>query len=113
MSEQDDLDRMLTELMNMAQKLFQQDLTTEIPRASPRTFDPQPDEVLDGRDSVTYILHAPGHELSDFDVSIAGGEINVTAEGVNLSRRLPARVDGSSAVTDYRNGILSVRVKKK
>ena len=70
------------------------------------------DEVIQGRDRVTYVLEAPGHEAGDFSVHVEREGVEVSAHDLRVSRRLPAPVDPKTAVTRYSNGVLSVSARR-
>lgn len=113
MSEFDDFDKIFEEIIGMTSRLLKQDQGTNVQAQKPEGPATEPDELIDGKDSVTYILHAPGYRLSDLDVSFGSDAITVRSPDFTASKRLPADVETSSAVIDYRNGILSVRMGKK
>ncbi|MDG6909304.1 MAG: hypothetical protein JRN08_02950 [Nitrososphaerota archaeon] len=70
-------------------------------------------ELVERAEFVSFILMAPGYCLRDFGVVIAGTELRVEAPDFDLVRRLGCAVEPSSVRTEYRNGVLSVRVAKK
>ena len=69
-------------------------------------------ELVERSDFVSFVLLAPGYCLRDFKVKVARDEIHVEAPDFELKRTLRCRV-GSDIKTEYRNGVLSVRIPKK
>jgi len=112
MSEFDDFDDVVNDLMRMAGRLLNGARGAEFMRQGPPVEETEQDEVIDGRDRVTYVLQAPGHEERDFKIDVIRDEVDVTAPDLEVRRRLPSLVDPNTAVTSYRNGVLSVSVKK-
>lgn len=70
-------------------------------------------ELVERPDFVTLIMIKPGYCLKDFKVKVVGVELRVDAPDFEVRRTLGCRVESSRVRTDYRNGVLSVRVEKK
>ena len=70
-------------------------------------------ELVERADSVSFIMLASGYCLKDFKVRVVGGELRVQAPDFEVDRALDCRVDPQGVRTDYRNGVLSVRIAKK
>jgi len=85
--------------------------------------------VDDGDDAVTVRAEAPGFEVGDFDIQVAGdrlilkasrktqekgkdGTVRTTAQEFYEAVALPAAVDRDKVEAKYRNGILTVRLPK-
>lgn len=112
MNEFDDFDDVVNDLMRMAGRLLNGERGAGFMRQEPPREEMGQDEVIDGRDRVTYVLQAPGREEEDFKVNVARDEVDVTAPDLEVRRQLPSPVDPKTAVTSYRNGVLSVSVRK-
>ncbi len=113
MSEFDSFDRMFNEMIRIAERIFD---------AEPLGFEATPhavqreapsDEIIEREDSVVYILNAPGYEEGQLLVSVSDDEVEVKAPDFIVKKPLPSRVDPTSASSKYRNGVLSVEMKKK
>ena len=113
MSEFDDIDDIMNDLMRIAGRLLEGagGNAPSQPVLKQRQKEDL-DEVIDGRDRLTYVLQAPERSEADFRVKVERDELGVSAPGIEISRRLPSPVDPKTAVTSYRNGVLSVSVKK-
>ena len=70
-------------------------------------------ELVERADSVSFIMLASGYCLKDFKVRVVGGELRVEAPDFEVNRPLDCRVDPQGVRSDYRNGVLSVRIAKK
>ena len=70
-------------------------------------------ELVERTDSISFILMAPGYLLRDFRVTAYRGVLRVLAPDFDVARPLACRVDPREVATDYRNGILSVRIPKR
>ena len=103
-SDDDQLDEALGELVRAAQH----DLDGSSAEAEPGDRG----ELVERQDSVSYVLLAPGYSLKDFLVEVVEGELRVDAPGFGFRRELGCRVDAAGIRTDYRNGVLSVRIGK-
>ncbi len=116
MSEFGDVDDLFEELFRFAERLLEQPL---LPQPPARGTEPQPmqshepDEVIVGRKEVAYLLHAPGYDSNDFLVSVYDDSIEVKTNDFIRRKMLGSKVHPESAVTTYRNGVLSVRMKKR
>ena len=111
MSDSDDFDEILSEMMRMAGRLFDGSSGVALSQAAERSYEAA-DEVIDGRDSVTYILHLPGLSQDDFRVSVTTDEIEVKTDSFLKRNPLPTKVNPDTVESKYVNGVLSVRVKK-
>ena len=115
MSEFGDVDDLFEELFRFAERLLEQPL---VPQRAARSTEPQPvrshepDEVIVGRKEVAYLLHAPGYDLNDFLVSVDEDSLEVKTNDFIRRKMLGSRVHPESAATTYRNGVLSVRMKR-
>lgn len=115
MSEPYELDKMLDELFRFAEKLFQEEILPGSQSPSEeavQTGAPEPDEVIEGRDRVTYLLNAPGYSKEEFLVSVLDDQVEVKTKDFLRRRGLGSPVDPESAQTTYRNGVLSVTLKR-
>jgi len=70
-------------------------------------------ELVERPDFVSFVLMASGYSLKDFKVKIERDELRVQAPDFDLTRPIGCRVEASGITTDYRNGVLSVRIAKK
>ncbi len=70
------------------------------------------DELILGDDFVTYIINLPGRALEGFTLVAGESEIELTSGDFRVRKRLGVRVDGDDAITEYRNGVLSVRLRR-
>ena len=115
MSEFGDVDDLFEELFRFAERLLEQPLLTQ-PRARGTAPQPvqshEPDEVIVGREDLAYLLHAPGYDSNDFLVSVSDDSIEVKTNDFIRRKMLGSMVHPESAVTIYRNGVLSVRMKR-
>lgn len=108
----DSLEQTLEELVRRAERLLDRPYEKE-------WFAVAQEEVWEGRcelvernEYVTVVLEAPGYGPSDLRASVFEDEIKVETPDFSLRRSLPCRVDPESLRTDYRNGVLSVRIAK-
>ncbi len=111
-----DTDDPFEELFMLADRLLQQPLGWE--RREPRPgLHPversEPDEVIVGSRQVAYLLQAPGYEPSDFAVSVDGDSLEIKTKDFVRRKMLGSRVRPDSAAVTYRNGVLSVRMKRE
>ena len=115
MSEFGDVDDLFEDLFRFAERLLEQPLLPQRPRGAELqpAHTREPDEVIVGRDDVTYLLHAPGHDSNDFLVSVYDDSIEVKTNDFIRRKMLGSGVYPESAVTTYRNGVLSVRMKRR
>jgi hypothetical protein len=70
------------------------------------------DEVILGKKVVTYLLYASGRDLHDFTVTAREGEIEIKTSEFTLKKSLTATVDPATARATYRNGVLSLKVRR-
>jgi len=113
LSDPDDFDRMFEEMIAMTQKLLNGTLANAGQPGKVQPAGADRDEILEGKDFVTFLLDSPGRVKEDFQVDVTEEQLSVKAHGIDLRRRLPCRVDPASVVVSYNNGILDVRVNKK
>jgi len=69
-------------------------------------------ELVERPDSFSFVLMASGYCLRDFKVRVARDELKIDAPDFELTRPLRCKVD-PDIKTDYRNGVLSVRIPKR
>ena len=101
---------------------FEDDLADLVRRAEKMIDGPyQPDwspakseecEVVEKMDCVIAVLDIPGKEAEEIRVSVVGEEIRIEGPDLHIKTQLPCRVDPAGLGSDYRNGILSVRIMK-
>ena len=116
MSEFGDVDDLFEELFRFAERLLEQPLVPQQPTRSTEqrpVRSHEPDEVIVGRKEVAYLLHAPGYDSDDFLVSVDDDSLEVKTNDFIRRRMLGSEVHPESAVTTYRNGVLSVRMKRR
>ena len=112
MSESDDFDDVMDDLLELAERLFRQPRGMALSQA-PATTEPEtPDEVIEGSHRVTYILHAPGYTEEQLRVDVSDTKIEVSAPDFTRTVPLRSRVEPQTATRQFRNGVLSVSVKK-
>jgi hypothetical protein len=70
------------------------------------------DELILGIEDVTYLLFAADRQLGDFAVSAREDELEVKTSDFTVRKPLGVRVDPTGAQTAYRNGVLSVKLKR-
>ncbi len=73
---------------------------------------PVDDELILAEDYVTYIAYCEGCDMERFSVSTVGSDIEVTAGDFRVRRLLLVRVDEEDVTAEYRNGVLSVRLRR-
>lgn len=115
MNEPYEFDEMFQEFVRLAEKLFEGTLEPRGYRSNVRTeqsADADLDEVIVGKDRITYILHAPGYSKEEFLVSVLDDSVEVKTKDFLRRRSLSKPVEPGSAETTYRNGVLSVNVKR-
>ncbi len=116
MSEYGDIDEFFEEFFKLARQIFDQSagLSEHQSGSEPSVAQgSEPDEVIVGSKEITYLLEAPGYTPDDFLVSVFDDTIEVkTGEGM-WRKELGSTVFPESAVTTYRNGVLSVRMKRR
>lgn len=116
MSEYGDIDDFFEEFFKLARQIFAQSAgwsghqSESESRAVQRS---EPDEVIIGPKEITYLLEAPGYTPDDFLVSIFDDTIEVKTREYMWRKELGSTVYPESAVTTYRNGVLSVRIKRR
>jgi HSP20 family molecular chaperone IbpA len=103
---------MFQEFVRMAEKLFEDTLERRGYTEGFRTEE-EPDEVIEGNDRITYVLNAPGYSRDDFRVSVLDDSVEVKTKDFLRRRGLGTTVEPETAETTYRNGVLSVTVRKE
>jgi hypothetical protein len=69
-------------------------------------------ELIVGKNYVTYLLSASQRNIKDFGVSVEAGRLKISFDGSEIVEILKVSVDPKSLVTTYRNGVLSVRLRR-
>jgi len=116
MSDFRDPDDFFQEFIRLAGRIFDETILSDRFASAgevPMMQRGEADEVIMGRGEITYILHAPGYSPEDFLVSILDDVIEVKTKDFVRRRALGSRVLPDNAITTYRNGMLSVRIKRK
>ena len=113
MSEYDGFDSMLEDMLRLAERLFSESLQPASNPARQVQEKAEPDELIESRDRFTYILNAPGYQQDQLLVSVLDDEIVVKAPDFAVKKHLAGRVDPGTAESKYRNGVLSVTVRKR
>ena len=75
--------------------------------------DPDPGELIEGTEEISFVLMAPGHSRLDIDVKAEDDRLRVESYDFKIVKLLRCVVDPSTAKTTYVNGVLSVRVAKR
>ncbi len=112
MSEPDEFDALFDEIMKISIRLLNE---SPIPvRAQTQGLEAKAelDELVEGEDEFRYILEKPGLAEEEVRVTAGNSEIRVETPSFSKTLRLDARVDPRTLRKEYRNGVLSVRVKK-
>jgi HSP20 family molecular chaperone IbpA len=109
MSDNDDFTAIFEEMMRLAESLIGGQTSVQTAEAAPQSRD----ELIEGKDRLTYILNAPGYQKDDLLVSVLDSEIEVKGPDFIARKRLPGRVDPDSAKSTYVNGVLSVTLERK
>jgi HSP20 family molecular chaperone IbpA len=109
MSEDDNFSAIFEEMMRLAESLIGGQTVRQTTRAAPQ---PQ-DEMIEGRDRLTYILNAPGYEKDDLRVSVQEDELEVKGPDFIVKKKFPGRVEPDTAKSSYVNGVLSVIVERR
>ena len=115
MSEFGDVDDLFEELFGFAERVLQEPLgvlSPEMPKLD-AVHRGEPDEVIAGAKEVAYLLQAPGYDSEDFLVSVYDDSLEVKTRDFIRRKMLGAKVHPESAVRTYRNGVLSVRMKRR
>ncbi len=102
---------MFHEFARLVERLFGETLEPRIYTEAVRTEE-EPDEVITGKDRMTYLLNAPGYTQEDFLVSVLDDAVQVKTPDFLRRRGFGTRVDPASAKTTYRNGVLSVEIRR-
>jgi HSP20 family molecular chaperone IbpA len=111
MSEDAGFEGVLAEMLRLAERLFGEELQGE--GNAEAESERGEEELIVGRDYITYVLDARGYSKEDLLVSVLEDEIEVKGPDFIVKKRLPESVVPDTAVSTFRNGLLSVRVKKK
>ena len=69
-------------------------------------------ELIESLKFVTVLVDAPGHDPKDLTAAASEEQLLVAGPGFRIRRTLPCRVVPGRPDSDYRNGILSVRMTK-
>ena len=69
-------------------------------------------EIIERADCVVAVLDIPGREASELMVSLDEEEMRVEGPGLGVRAPLPCLVDPLGLSSEYRNGILSVKIMK-
>ena len=102
-SDADPLEDALAELVQAAQ----QDIE------GVRSREEDSGELIEGDDSFTFVLLAPGYSRRDIGVRAEADRLKIEAYDFKVVRMLRCEVDPASARSTYLNGVLSVRLDKK
>ena len=73
-------------------------------------------DVMEKDDDIVITMEVPGVEKEDIDVEVAERSVRVSANGAQRYYKevqLPSSVDTTSTKATYKNGVLSITVKKK
>jgi HSP20 family protein len=73
-------------------------------------------DVMEKDDEITIVMEVPGVDKDDIDVEVSERAVRVSANGAQNYQKevqLPSSVDTTSTKATYKNGVLSVTVKKK
>jgi len=73
-------------------------------------------DVMEKDDEVVITMEVPGVEKEEIDVEVTERSVRVSAAGAQnyyKEVQLPSSVDSSSTKATYKNGVLSITVKKK
>jgi HSP20 family molecular chaperone IbpA len=72
-----------------------------------------PGELIEGADSFTFVLVAPGYSRRDIGVRAEDDRLKVEAYDFKIVRAFGCAVAPGTARSTYLDGVLSVRVDKK
>jgi len=111
LSDIDDADELFRQMFRLMEQLMVGQ-SSRVRTPATEAADRRDDELIEGDDEVTYLLHLPSEEGEPTEVSVSEDAIEVTGSGMHKKRSLPSRVDPKSAKKEFRNGILSVRMRK-
>lgn len=112
MSESDDFDDMMDDLLELAERLLEQPRGMALSQSPARVEPEDTGEVIEGRDRVTYILHVPGYAEEQLRVDVRDREIEVATPDFTKRVPLRSRVDPATATKRFTNGVLSVSVRR-
>lgn len=70
------------------------------------------DELIIGDDTITFLLFAKGNALGDFSVITREHALEVKTRKFSVKKELRFRVDAERPWTTYKNGVLSVKLKR-
>jgi HSP20 family molecular chaperone IbpA len=73
---------------------------------------PDEDELVIGKDRVSYLLPAPGKFLEDFRVSTDGEILVIKTDDSTRSIPLGVKISVSSVEKEYKNGVLIVKARR-
>lgn len=105
MSDDTGFEGVMAEMLRLAERLLGGQLGGE--------QEQEREELIVGKDYITYVLDARGYSKEDILVSVLDDEIEVKGPDFIVKKRLPERVAPETAVSTFRNGVLSVRVKRE
>ncbi len=106
-SEPDPLEDALRDLVRAAQQDLDGAARMELPESDDRG------ELVERSGFMSFIMMAPGYCIRDFKVKVVRDELRVDAPDFEVTRTLGCGVDPAGVRTDYRNGVLSVKIAKK
>ena len=69
-------------------------------------------EIIERMDCVIAVLDVPGRDADEILVSVVDGEVRIEGQDLQVRMQLPCRVDSAGLDSEYRNGVLSVRMMK-
>lgn len=72
-------------------------------------------DVFDEKNSIVVTVELPGVEENEIKLEVKGDALNLETRGAKKYAKeilLPAKVDGASKETSFKNGILEVKFKK-
>jgi len=107
-----DFESIFEEMVRLTERLFGgQDAGPAVVRRMERE-EAERDELIERADSFEYILTAPGYQQRELLVSVQDRGVEVKTPDFIARKEFPSRVDPDTAASHYRNGVLSVTVKK-
>lgn len=113
MSDFDSFDRVFQDMIRLTERLFESQQSSWTEEAQTEQEQADRDELIERGDSFEYVLNAPGYREGQLLVSVEEREIEVKAPDFLVRKALPSEVDPDTAASEYRNGVLSVRVRKR
>lgn len=110
MSDNDELTSLVEAMLRLAESMAGGHSPGQAGAAASKS---RPDELIDGKEKLTYILNAPGYEKDQLRVSVLPDSLEVKGPDFLVRRELPHSADPDTARSKYLNGVLSVTVAKK